>query len=483
MDSIEKPLSNEFSRNELLTLAKSNLDEATLESLGQLYSTVQHSIDRPCGPFYYLDWIILDGLKTFRNKITVDLTKNPVNILLGPNGSGKTSLVLAIHYSLCGIPALRRQKRSGGSFFTNRSLGDRWISIKSQFARSWGSVKSVQITRMMRKRKSARVDSLIPSASDNPEEDVQANIWDPHNVIRTPENVDRFIGKSLGLEPSELYELSQLHFFHEKPNYLLSRNYRKARRNLILWLSGLRAFSRLHNETRTQLGKIRNKLERVQQKKNFLKNGTNSNLRIILENLDNSTREDVVQALQQQLENLTNEEQNLLSHLNGLEQIKSFLTSEMEKRAQRFIDEINRHYEILQLRIFNSKQALLKIGELGKLDIAKRSKFDDFSKAEQKLLEILFRVAIMAMFRPEKGFLVLETPSEDLDQEYKQLLAQELTQIAQDGHRLVCTETNPKFVQALTRQCQAAVLDLSEHATLPTSKLEQTSLDYFFEEV
>ncbi len=497
MVSVSELLKNEFSRNELLTLAKPALDEPALESLAQVYSSVKSSIDRPCGSLYALDWITIDGLKTFRHQITLDLTKNPATILFGPNGSGKTSLVLAIHYSLCGMPALRRQKRSGGSFFSSRALSDRWVSMKSQFSKTWGSPKSIQIARMIRKRKSARIDSLVPLASDVSEQDLQAKSWNPSNIVRTPENVDQFVAKSLGLDIPELLELSQLLFFHEKPNFLLSRNYRKIRRNLILWASGLRPFSRIHSEARVRSGKTRTRLEKVQRKRlevqqlvnqvDFSENEneimTKSNLMAILQNVENNTKKDVVQAIELHYERLITEEKALTSRLSRLDQIKSFLTQEMEQRALSIIDEINRQFEILQLRVFNIKQAMLRIVELGKLNIAKRTKFDDFSKAEQKLLEILFRIALMRVFHPNKGLLVLETPSEDLDQEYKQARVQELANVTSKGYNLVCTETNPKFVQALKRQCGAAIIDLSEHAALSATKLEQTSLDYYFEDV
>ncbi|MFX0116819.1 MAG: AAA family ATPase [Candidatus Hodarchaeota archaeon] len=497
MVSVGKLSSNEITKDELLTLAQHSLDGSSLEFLGRLYSSVRSFIDRSYGSLYSLDWITIDGLKTFRRPVTVDFAKNAITILFGPNGSGKTSLVLAIHYSLCGMPSLRRQKRSGGSFFSNRSLGDRWVSMKAQFTKSWGSLRSVQVARMIRKKKPHRIDSLVPLTSDDADENVQANVWDPHNVIRTPENVDRFIARSLGIEPIELFELSQMQFLHEKPNYLLSRNYRKARRNLILWGSGLRALSRLYEETKSQLGRHRFRLEKVRKRRIEVQQFVNqaemtrenavlqneSNLRAILKELDNATRKDVVRALEQQFERLNTEERDLSSHLNCLEQIKSFLTIEMQQRAQKYIQEINQLYESSQLRIFDSKQALLKLGTLGSLIIPKRTKYDDFSRAEQKLLEILFRLSFMRMFYPDRGFLVLETPSEDLDQEYKLSLIQELARMSLEGYRIACSETNPKFVQALKRHCSATVLDLSEHAALSSTKLEQTSLDYFYDEI
>lgn len=499
MVSINKPSNNEFTKDELIALAKSSLNEPALDSLGQLYSSVKSSSDLPYGSLYSLDWITIDGLKTFRNLITLDLTKNPVTILFGPNGSGKTSIVLSIHYSICGMPALRRQKRSGSSFFSNRALGDRWISIKSQFSRSGGSVKSIQIARMIRKRKTTRIDSLVPLASDESNSAVfaQSNTWDPHNVVRTPENVNSFVSKSLGLQHLELLDLSHLQFFHEKQNYILSRNYRKVRRNLILWASGLRALVRLHSEIRKQIGIKKTAIERIRQRSDEVQQlpgqaeqaqeGTElrneSTLKAILKNLDNSTRKDVVRALEQHFEDLKTEKKELARQLDEIEQIKSFVTGEMQQRSRHFIDVINQHFEAVQLRIFDSKQALLQLGNLGKLSITKRTKFDDFSKAEQKLLEISFRLSFISVSHLDKGFLVLETPSEDLDQEYKQLLVQELARFSREGHRLVCTETNPRFVQALKRQCSAAVLDLSEHAALSATKLEQTSLDYFYEEV
>lgn len=482
-----------------MTLAKSSLNEPALDSLSQLYSSVKSSFDLPYGSLYSLDWITVDGLKTFRNVVTLDLTKNPVAILFGPNGSGKTSIALSIHYSICGMPALRRQKRSGSSFFSNRALGDRWISIKSQFSRTWGSIKAIQIARMIRKRKTTRIDSLVPisSAESNSAALSQLNTWDPHNVVRTPENVNSFVSRSLGVQHAELLDLSQLQFFHEKQNYILSRNYRKVRRNLILWASGLRSLARLHSEIKKQVGSKKTAIERIRRKSDEVQHllgqaekaqeGTElrneSNLKAVLKNLDNSTRKDVVRALEQHFERLSIEIKELARQFDEIKQIKSFLTDEMEQRSQHFIDAINQHFEAVQVRIFDSKQALLHLGNLGKLIIAKRTKYDDFSKAEQKLLEVLFRLSFISVSHHDRGFLVLETPSEDLDQEYKQLLVQELARFSRDGHRLICTETNPRFVQALKRQCSATVVDLSEHAALSATKLEQTSLDYFYEEV
>ncbi|MFX0116597.1 MAG: AAA family ATPase [Candidatus Hodarchaeota archaeon] len=499
MVSINKPLSNEFTKNKLIALAKSNLNELAFDSLSQLYSSIKPSSDLPYGSLYSLDWIIIDGLKTFRNLITLDLTKNPVAIIFGPNGSGKTSIALSIHYSICGMQALRRQKRSGSSYFSNRALGDRWISIKSQFSRSWGPIKSIQIARMIRKRKAARIDSLVPLASDESNSAVltQPDTWDPHNVVRTPENVNSYISKSLGLQYIELLDLSQMQFFHEKHNYILSRNYRKVRRNLILWASGLRALSWIHSEIKKQIESKKAAIERTRQRCDEVRHllgqagktqeetelRNESNLRAVLKNLDDSTRKDVVRALEQHFERLSIEEKELVRQLDETEQIKSFITNEMEQRSQHFIDMINQHFEAVQVRIFDSKQPMLQLGDLGKLNITKRTKYDDFSKAEQKLLEILFRLSFISVSHLDKGYLLLETPSEDLDQEYKQLLVQELARFSREGHRLVCTETNPRFAQALKHQCSAAVLDLSEHAALSTTKLEQTSLDYFYEEV
>ncbi len=491
---------NGFSKgsNILIKNAKYVLGQTAHESFTKLLSTEKYVTKIQPPQHYCLDWITLDGLKTFRNKVAIELTNTPL-IIFGPNGSGKTTIALAIHYSLCGLSALRRQKISGSSFFSNRSLGDKWISLRSQFVKSQGKIQAIQINRMLRKRASNRVDSLAPFQNIPVSQDQQLS-WNSHQIIRTPEKVNRFIAKSLGLnlrqDPSALLDLSEILFFHEKPNLLISRKSQNKRWKLLLWGSGHWVITPIYMEIEAQLKITRKNFDQLIQKQEETERTValldaheksqnqrlDSNLEVILDCLKEDSKSEIITALHDHSKQLSIKREKLESKIHDLEQIQSFLSNEIRNRTEFILHETNNHFTTMQTRVFNFERPFLTLEEFGNLNIDRRSKFDDFSAAEQKILEILFRIAMIITILPENGFLLLETPSEDLDQEYKHKILQELM-MASKKLKLILTETNPKFTHAMKRVTSAKILDLTEYATLAPTRLEQTSLDTYFEDI
>ncbi|MFQ5980476.1 MAG: AAA family ATPase [Candidatus Heimdallarchaeota archaeon] len=148
-----------------------------------------------------------------------------------------------------------------------------------------------------------------------------------------------------------------------------------------------------------------------------------------------------------------------------------------------FLQNLNIRFKQLQNSLF-TKILIKELNPDLSLKIS-RDRFEDFSKTERNLAEILFRLSLLDTTK-KPTFMLLETPSSDLDESYKESLAMLLNSYAatrtdqtQKEQTIVLTSLDPKFVNQLFEGTEKKVFSLLKRSTTTTPR-QLKRLDEFF---
>ncbi|MFX0094845.1 MAG: hypothetical protein ACFFBD_24125, partial [Candidatus Hodarchaeota archaeon] len=188
--------------------------------------------------------------------------------------------------------------------------------------------------------------------------------------------------------------------------------------------------------------------------------------------------------IQEELDNMEEQASKLILDVETFERSSEFLLHQVATFTKEFYQQLTKRFGQLQTSMFG--KILSQINEDFTLDNAGRERFEDFSKTEKKTLELLFRLAAtetavnMKIF-PE-GFLIIETPTQDLDATYKEALA-----LLFNGYlntsipiRLVITTLDMDFLKACVREESGVnILMLPEITTTATPRQIRKLESYF----
>ncbi len=181
----------------------------------------------------------------------------------------------------------------------------------------------------------------------------------------------------------------------------------------------------------------------------------------------------------------------LSKEVTELKKAKKIIQEEYDKNILNITRSLNRRFIQLQSALFNN--ILVQIDDHFKTKTLKHNTFTDFSNTERKLLEICFRLAICdTLFTQcsKPSFLILETPEQDLDQTYKDLLAEMLASYHETFNlnqelalRLIISIVDGDFLRNLNAKTNSAseinVLPLHKYSTTTTER-QQALLTTFF---
>ena len=201
-----------------------------------------------------------------------------------------------------------------------------------------------------------------------------------------------------------------------------------------------------------------------------------------------------------------NLEEKLAAHQKRIEELEKYieLWNKILKLIEEFVKEkhfdfvrvIETRFRQLQTSIFGS--VLIDLNADMSLKCADRNMFEDFSRTERKLLDLIFRLSLVEALL-EYGYkdvwLIIETPETDLDVVYQDALAELFasysTPDARQGKqprseeikmpRIILTIVNQNFYKTLRKKIPLNELLLAKYSTTKTEK-QQYSLEAFFEQ-
>jgi DNA repair exonuclease SbcCD ATPase subunit len=175
----------------------------------------------------------------------------------------------------------------------------------------------------------------------------------------------------------------------------------------------------------------------------------------------------------------------LSQNLSDVERALEFVEQYRSETYRDFTKNLDIRFRQLQNSLFTKVLIQLNPDDLS-LKI-ERDRFEDFSKTERNLSEILFRLSLLdvfSSFRQEPAFMLIETPSQDLDESYKESLAMLLNSyvIRSEGQKdvsLVLTSLDPRFINQVFEGTERNVLSLPRISTTATPR-QLKRLDEFF---
>ncbi|MFX0063220.1 MAG: hypothetical protein ACFFC7_13675 [Candidatus Hermodarchaeota archaeon] len=187
--------------------------------------------------------------------------------------------------------------------------------------------------------------------------------------------------------------------------------------------------------------------------------------------------------IHQELANLETQSREFSPDIETYERIREFLLQQVADLTKELYQQLTKRFGQLQTSMFG--KILSQLNEDFTLDNTGRERFEDFSKTEKKILEILFRLAVvetavnMEIF--SEGFLIIETPTQDLDSTYTDALA-----LLFNGYissnlpiRLVITTLDVNFLKSCLRDESGNILMLPEITTTATPRQMKKLDDYF----
>ncbi len=198
-----------------------------------------------------------------------------------------------------------------------------------------------------------------------------------------------------------------------------------------------------------------------------------------------------INSLREQLSQKSHQKNELTSELHQWKKARAIIQEEYNMTLRNIITSLNKRFSQLQNAFFDN--ILVKFSSDLSLKTLGRGKFLDFSQAERKLLEITFRLAmvdVLFMELQKPSFLIIETPEQDLDIDYKEILADMFasyhavaTSKPSDNHvgfRLIISVVDPTFIKLVENKSkELQILPLYQHSTT-RSKNQQSSLTHFF---
>ncbi|MFX0114189.1 MAG: AAA family ATPase [Candidatus Hodarchaeota archaeon] len=176
----------------------------------------------------------------------------------------------------------------------------------------------------------------------------------------------------------------------------------------------------------------------------------------------------------------------LTQELNDIEKAIEFVEQYRGEIFQEFIQNLDTRFKQFQNSIFTRILIQLNPDLSLKID---RDRFEDFSKTERNLSEILFRLSLLDVFsrlHNEPAFMLIETPSSDLDESYKESLAMLLNSYVTtrvDQHEknqtIVLTSLDPRFINQIFEGAERKLLSLPRISATTTPR-QLKRLDEFF---
>ncbi|MHA2371307.1 MAG: AAA family ATPase [Candidatus Hodarchaeales archaeon] len=174
---------------------------------------------------------------------------------------------------------------------------------------------------------------------------------------------------------------------------------------------------------------------------------------------------------------------DLDQELGDIEKAIAFVEQYRREIFGEFLQNLNIRFKQLQNSLF-TKILIKELNPDLSLNIS-RERFEDFSKTERNLAEILFRLSLLDTTK-KPTFMLLETPSSDLDESYKESLAMLLNSYAatrtdqtQKQQTIVLTSLDPRFVNQLFEGTEKKVFSLLKRSTTTTPR-QLKRLDEFF---